>query len=687
MSHRQLPDQRAQRWAPDLGAARLVGGGRTTAILRRDAVVQWWCAPDFDDAPLCWQLLDPDGGVAAFPDLTYFDADAGPAGSSAWTLLRGPAGIVEVWDGLLDAGSGVALVRLLRPYRAGGAGNCGQQTVEHVLRVGGFAAPQVELQVDGTVAQGSHLLRGRQRAVRVHADCHHVREGALRSTLRLTPGGWTALVVAVDGDLNADAEELAAQLESRDGAERERLASCRLPRLHSERAVDALAVLRACTYRPTGAVVAAPTTSLPEAPGYDRQFDYRYTWLRDASVSTAVAALLGQPEDARRYLEMVHRAWGHREMRDTPVLDVRGDPVPDQRDVAGISGWARSRPVRVGNAAGHQRQYDALGLLVEAISVYLQVGGRLDTRTWRLVTRLADGVADDEPERVKDSNGIWEFGSARPLVDGDVGRWLVLDRALWIARGWRPWTRRRRWKAARETIRDRILATLDDRGLLPQSYRDGDSTPDAAALMTAAFGLLGRGDPRAGRLVDGLLARLGAGPYLYRYPPGGGSFSGTEGAFLPVSFLAVTALAKLGRVQEARARLDRLCTELPRLLAEEVAPQSGRMLGNAPLVWSHAELARALYVLEAAQLRDTWGAAGLWAWRLYRYLALRHQQARHPALTAAHQRQQEEIMETRSHPAGAPAATIRPASGGIGRSSSPAAEAVSDALRRGTGNS
>lgn len=586
MSHRQLPDQRAQRWAPDLGAARLVGGGRTTAILRRDAVVQWWCAPDFDDAPLCWQLLDPDGGVAAFPDLTYFDADAGPAGSSACTLLRGPAGIVEVWDGLLDAGSGVALVRLLRPYRADGAGNCGQQTVEHVLRVGGFAAPRVEFQVDGTVAQGSHLLRGRQRAVRVHADCHHVREGALRSILRLTPGRWTALVVAVDGGLNADAEELAVQLESRDGAERERLASCRLPRLHSERAVDALAVLRACTYRPTGAVVAAPTTSLPEAPGYDRQFDYRYTWLRDASVSTAVAALLGQPEDARRYLEMVHRAWGHREMRDTPVLDVRGDPVPDQRDVAGISGWARSRPVRVGNAAGHQRQYDALGLLVEAISVYLQVGGRLDTRTWRLVTRLADGVADDEPHRIKDSNGIWEFGSARPLVDGDVGRWLVLDRALWIARGWRPWTRRRRWKAARETIRDRILATLDDRGLLPQSYRDGDSTPDAAALMTVAFGLLGRGDPRAGRLVDGLLARLGAGPYLYRYPPGGGSFSGTEGAFLPVSFLAVTALAKLGRVQEARARLDRLCTELPRLLAEEVAPQSGRMLGNAR--WSGA---------------------------------------------------------------------------------------------------
>jgi hypothetical protein len=97
MSHRQLSGQRAQRWAPDLGAARLVGGGRTTAMLRRDAVVRWWCAPDFDDAPFCWQLLDPDGGVAAFPDLTYFDADAGPAGISSDCCPRCPSRRCRGW--------------------------------------------------------------------------------------------------------------------------------------------------------------------------------------------------------------------------------------------------------------------------------------------------------------------------------------------------------------------------------------------------------------------------------------------------------------------------------------------------------------------------------------------------------------------------------------------------------------
>jgi hypothetical protein len=133
---------------------------------------------------------------------------------------------------------------------------------------------------------------------------------------------------------------------------------------------------------------------------------------------------------------------------------------------------------------------------------------------------------------------------------------LLLDRALWITRGWRPWTRRRHWKSARDTIRERVLSATGEDGLLPQAYGDDPGTPDASALMAVAFGMFDAGDPRDDRLVDGLIDRLGAGPYLYRYPPGGDDgFSGVEGAFLPMSFLAVTALAQLGRVEEAEQRL------------------------------------------------------------------------------------------------------------------------------------
>ena len=483
------PAEQATGWAPDLGSLRLLGGGRTVALLRPDATVLWWCAPEFDDPPLCWQLLDPDGGLAAFSGTELVESDPAPAGSSTRTLLRGEGGVVEVRDALLDTGSGVALVRLVRPRSRAQGQPPGDQVpayAEHVLRLGGSDRPTVQWTVDGTLARGSCAARGRDRPVLVRADRHELRDGVLHSTVRLSPDGWSALVVAVDGDPGADAASLAEQVERRDSHERDRLARAHLPRPHPDRARDALAVLRACTYRPNGAVVAAPTTSLPEAPGHDRQYDYRYTWLRDASLSTAVAALLGQHDDARRYLQMVNRSWADRDLLDTPVLDVRGEPVPAPHEVPGVRGWAGSVPVRVGNVARDQRQYDAVGLLAEAVSVYVQAGGTLDRATWRLVSGLADQVAAGEPERVQDSNGIWELPGRRQLVDGDIGRWLVLDRALWVARGWRPWTRRRHWRAARDVIGQRLLSLFDERGTLPHSYDGEDGTPDASALMAVA---------------------------------------------------------------------------------------------------------------------------------------------------------------------------------------------------------
>ncbi len=669
-------------WAPDLSALRLVGDGRTAALLSPNATVQWWCAPQFDDRPLCWRLLDPDGGTAAFPALEVVDAGDAPAGASATTVLRDSVGDIVVRDGLVTRGNGVVLLRLLR--RHAGPTQLPPGDVEHCLRLGGFDAERVQWRVDGGTATGTVRTPGGSRLVRVRGGRLRVRGDELSSALDVTDAGWTALVVAVDAEPDGDPEDLLAELAAQDAAERRRLDRCRLPRRHPQRALDALAVLRTCTSSQTGAVVASPTTSLPEAPGHDRQFDYRYTWLRDASLSTAVAALLGQPGDARRYLEFVHAAWDGRDLLTRPLLDVRGGPVPRERTVTGVAGWAGSRPVRVGNGASGQRQYDSLGLFAEAVSVHVQAGGELDDRTWALVRRLADEISREAPDEVRLSNGIWEMREPRLLVDGDLGRWLLLDRALWIARGWRPWTRRRHWKQARDTIRRRVLSALDDSGLLPQEYGQQPTVPDASALMAVAFGMLDRDDPRAHGLVDALLNRLGTGACLYRYPPGGDDgFSGVEGAFLPVSFLAVTALAELGRVDEASQRLDSLCAALPRLLSEEVDPQSMTPLGNTPLVWSHAELARAIYVLDAAARRATWGTAGLWAWRLQRYLRMRHDRGPGDEARSADD-EQEQSMHTRQRPAGPPASTVRPGSRGIGRGSSPAAEAVSDALRRGS---
>jgi len=599
---------------PAIAAHRLIGDGRSAVLVRPDAEIDWWCAPDLDSPPLAWSLLDPHGGRARFPALWFSSCSRAPAGRTAWTTLTGDRGRVEVVDGLLAAGdAGVALVRLVR-------GLDRDLDVEHELGLGGFGTGRAMWQEHKAVTTG-HVGR---HGVTVTGGRSTAEGPVLRTRLVAERRRWSALVIAVDGVVAADPDVLVARLASASEAENRSLSRSQLPRSHPERALDALRVLRACTYAPTGAVVASPTTSLPEAPGHDRQYDYRYSWLRDASLAVSVAALLGQRDDAERYLRFVHRVTGGRLVPSGPVVTVRGDAVGDEQTVD-VAGWGGSQPVRVGNDAAGQVQYDALGLLMEAVSVHLQTGGSVDAATWEMVTEVADRVAAD-PQQVEDSNGIWELRQQAPLVDGDIGRWLVLDRALWLARLRHPSTRRRHWKRARDVIGLRVAGAIDaGTGLLPQAYGQSPPRPDASALMAVVFGLLDpHRDPRARRLVDATIDALDAAPYLYRYPPDGGDgFSGREGAFLPVSAWAVTALAQTGQLTRARRRLDALCEVLPRLLPEEADPRSGDGLGNVPLVWSHMELARALYVLDAAQLRSRYSTVGLWAWRLGRYLRLR----------------------------------------------------------------
>lgn len=273
--------------------------------------------------------------------------------------------------------------------------------------------------------------------------------------------------------------------------------------------------------------------------------------------------------------------------------------------------------MRIGNDARDQIQYDALGLLVQAISVYLQTGGSLDAATWDLVKSIADELSGEVQAK---TNGIWELREELPLVDADIGRWLALDNALWIARLRHPLTRRAHWKSARDEARDRVLSAIRSDGGLPQAYCAGRDWSDASALIISVFALLGN-DDRAGALIDAVRADLAAPPFLYRFPPN--SPEGREGAFLPVTWWAATALAVVGRYDEARELADELCRRLPRLLSEEVDPATGVSLGNTPLVWSHMEAARTMYVLDAARVRRRFGVAGLAAWRLFRYAQLR----------------------------------------------------------------
>ena len=592
--------------AHPLSAHRLLGGGRSLALVTAWGEVDWWCAPEPDSPPLLWSLLGSGGACSRWADARYVGLDANPAGPAVEGILRVGERRIRCRDGLADVDGAICLVRLVRSEE-------GAVDLVHQAAVGGFDRGW------GVPAIGGFDL-GDATVHVVGPAPGRAGDRWLETPVRAVAERWSGLALCLGSAPPSHLDAIVAALDEAVAMARAEQARARLPRHHPRRAADALAVLDICTYRPTGAVVAAATTSVPEAPGADRQFDYRYCWMRDAALAVSVASLLGRRASAERYLAFVRRV-ARRDRELVPsVVDVRGGDVPPERDVDGVPGWAGSRPVRVGNGARGQLQYDAWGLVAEAVSVHLQTGGSLDDDTWSLVRTMADRICS---EPAQPSHGIWELRTPRNLVSADIGRWLVLDRAVWIARGWRPTARRAHWKRARAEIRDRVLGALEPGGGLPQAYGDSDR-PDASALMAVVFGLIKGDDPRAAQLVDATLRDLGAGPYLYRYRPGGDDgFAGVEGTFLPMAWWAVAGLAVTGRVGEAQERLDQLCARLPRLLSEEIDPVDDRPLGNVPLVWSHMELARALYILDAMRLKARFGAAGLWAWRLARYGTLR----------------------------------------------------------------
>jgi hypothetical protein len=534
-----------------------------------DGTVDWWCAPRFDSPPLLWRLLDPDGPAASYDDVTECDRGDAVAGPVLRTTVRAARGTVELYDGLIDGG----LVRLARAVDH-------DLSLRHRVRLGGFGGPGWEHEVETEV--------------------------------EAPRGTWAGVTIGAGGVTRCDAGGALRRFGEAEQRFMRVTGRTLLPRFHAARAQHALSVLAACTYEPTGAAVAAPTTSLPEAPGHDRQFDYRYAWLRDDSLAAAVVALLGRPDLAAAHLRFIERLDGR--LLDAPVFAVDTGEVPEEREVPGVAGWQGSRPVRTGNDAKHQVQYDAIGFLLDAIWVHATHGGRLTRKLWAVVRLVADRCAEP-PESA--TNGIWEMREPDAFLSADIGRWVALDRAIRLARHRRPWTRRRHWSAARAACRERVLSELRPDGRLPQVAGGDPDRLDASALLVVVLGLLDGRDPRAVALVDAHLDRLGHGPWLYRYPPGDDGFRGVEGAFVPCSWWAVAALVATGRAEEARRRTDALCEALPSLLPEEIDPETGVALGNTPLVWSHMEMARALWMLEVDAVRQRWGTVGGAAWAVF----------------------------------------------------------------------
>jgi GH15 family glucan-1,4-alpha-glucosidase len=401
---------------------------------------------------------------------------------------------------------------------------------------------------------------------------------------------WAEGLVAPQG-----ADEVEARVAATTRYWRAWLGGARIPDHHYRIPIERSALtIKGLTFRPTGAAVAALTTSLPETPGGERNWDYRYTWMRDATFMLRALHWLNLDSEADDFMEFVADV---KTTEDGPLqimygIDGRRELSESTRD--DLSGYANARPVRVGNAAFSQRQNDVFGAVLDSILLHTRRNQRLPRRLWPIVESQAACATRvwRDPDQ-----GIWEArGKPQHYVSSKLMCWVAMDRASALAEIRGDPKLAATWRATADEIRADVLAHgVSDRGVLRQHYKT--DALDASTLLAASFKFLAHDDERLRNTVLAIAEELTENGFVLRYRTDetDDGLSGKEGTFLICSFWLVSAFAIVGELQRARdlmERLLRIASPLG-LYAEEFDPETGRHLGNFPQAFSHLALIEA----------------------------------------------------------------------------------------------
>jgi GH15 family glucan-1,4-alpha-glucosidase len=594
---------------PPLADYALIGDCHSTALVSRAGSIDWSCMPRFDMDCCFGRLLDWDkGGYCSIAPVQDFVATRRYEGESL------------VLETTFDSEEARVRVHDFFAMRSGGAQRPLRQLLRIVEGVEGEMQLRIEVAPRFDFGQVRPWIRQQERrlfaaigsndGLLIWSDVELERAGRhdLVATTTITPGQRVHLSIQflspehldTQRPRTPDAETCDERLEETLQWWRNWSSKSGLQGTGRARAVRSAIVLKALTYAPTGAIAAAPTTSLPEAPGGERNWDYRFSWIRDSIFTVRSLAELGFTAEANGFRRFIERSAAGNAEDLQIVYAIDGERRLTEVVLDDVHGYRGARPVRIGNRASEQLQLDVYGELLELAWQWTQRGQHPDADYWEFLTQLIETAARrwHEPDR-----GIWEVrGQPQHFVHSKVMCWAALDRGIRIARHGSIEAPVATW----ETARDEIRAAVEgdgydrDRGVFVRAF--GSSELDAALVLLPQTGFVEYTDERMIRTVDAVRADLEEDGLLARYRTHDG-LEGREGTFLACTFWLAECLARQGRTDEARnvfKRADSTANDLG-LFAEEFLTQSHEMAGNFPQGLTHlAHISAALALDDGA---------------------------------------------------------------------------------------
>jgi GH15 family glucan-1,4-alpha-glucosidase len=558
----------------------------------RDGSIDWLCVPDLDSPSVFARIIDPDhGGHLAL------EVSGDPATSRRYlpntyvleTTFETRDGVLLVTDALTLPGRALAPGReLARRFECVSGSVDARWTLEPRFDYGRRPA-RIRSWSSVAIADGG----GDGLAVVVGGrDAVHVSSGRVEGRIRLRQGERTVLAVTASHHeplVLPAPHETEARLDETIAFWRRWAEARRYSGPWPESVMRSALALKLLVYAPSGAVAAAPTTSLPEELGGARNWDYRFCWVRDSAFTLGALLSIGCGTEARAFFSWLM----HASQITRPKLRVlyRLDGRESRREqTLALAGYMGSTPVRVGNAAADQLQLDIYGGLMQTVWLYVQAGEALDRDTARRVADMADYVATiwAEPD-----SGIWEVRSApRQFTQSKLMCWIALDRALaLVAHGAIPGTNAAVWRHERDAIGEFVETHCWSAANGSYSRAAGSDELDASLLLGILFAYGGGDETRLAGTVAAVRRTLATGPYVRRYS-GADGLSGHEGAFLTCSFWLVDALARTGRLEEAGTLMEELIALANDvgLYSEEIDAADDAFLGNFPQGLTHLAL-------------------------------------------------------------------------------------------------